>query len=31
MKAIGRTKSDAVYSDIHESYKTWVKDYKNLS
>jgi len=29
MKATGRTKSDAVYSDIHESYKTWVKDYKN--
>jgi hypothetical protein len=29
MKATGGTKSDVVYSDIHESYKTWVKDYKN--
>jgi hypothetical protein len=29
MKATGRTKSDAVYSDINEFYKTWVKDYKN--
>jgi hypothetical protein len=29
IKATGKTKIDAVYADIHKSYKTWIKDYKN--
>jgi len=29
MKATGKTKSDAVYKDIHNSYKSWIKDYNN--
>jgi hypothetical protein len=29
MKATGKTKSDAVYSDIYQSYKSWLPDYKN--
>ncbi len=29
IKATGKMKFDAVYADVHKSYKMWVKDYKN--
>jgi hypothetical protein len=29
IKATGKMKVDVVYADIHKSYKTWIKDYKN--
>jgi hypothetical protein len=29
LKATGKTKSDAVYADIHQSYQTWLSDYMN--
>jgi len=29
MKATGKTKNDAVYADIYQSYKSWISDYNN--
>jgi len=29
IKATGKTKIDVVYAEVHKSYKTWIKDYKN--
>jgi hypothetical protein len=29
IKSTGKTKSDAVYADVYNSYKSWVSEYKN--
>jgi hypothetical protein len=29
LKATRKTKSDEVYTDIHQSYRTWLSDYMN--